>query len=909
MALFTLPLDAPGATLDSVGGKGLNLVRLTRSGFRVPPGFVVSTEAYAAHVAANDLAPVIRGTLQGLDPADPGALAEASTTIRRAFGAGPIPDEVRGAILAAAAGRETTPLAVRSSATAEDLPDLSFAGQQDTYLNIIGIDAVLRAVVDCWSSLWTARAIGYRLRNAIDDQRLALAVVVQELVAAQVSGVLFTADPLTGIRSRTVIDAVPGLGESLVSGQVEPDHWEVAGDGTILTRTLGAKATATRPDPAGGTTIAPVATPEVYVLTDAQVGALTALGRQVQAEYGSPQDIEWALADGELHVLQTRAITSLFPLAPGGDEALWFSLGAFQGMLRPITPLGREALIRLASGAAVVFSGRPADPERQRFIAVVGERLWVRIDGLLRHPVGARMVPTMLSIGEPGTGAILQRLRHAPDPTAPRLSPRTVGPRSFRPVLRFGGRVLAGLPLSLLAPTVRRRRFDRQIEALVAAAAHAQDEAGGETDPYVRLARRVEAAESSLSVGLARAFGLFAPVMGPAAMLLAMLRRISRSVGPEGDALAMTTMRSLPGNPTTAMDLALWQVAETIRHDRQAAALFEETDPADLADLFSAGELGGPVRAAITDFLATYGMRGVAEIDLGAPRWHDEPAQVFATLRSYLRMDPAVSPVAAYAAGIDASREAVAYLVALLEARGRSVPSALVWFVASRLRIVLGAREVPKFALVRILGHLRTGLLASGADLVGQGWLERPDDVMFLSFRELRDLAVSGPAQSGPAQAPPADELRARITERRAAIELEDRRSQVPRLIGGDGHAWYEGLGGGTGGLVGSPVSPGLAEGRVRVVLDPATARLEPGEILVCPGTDPAWTPLFLAAAGLVTEVGGMMTHGSVIAREYGIPAVVGVHEATTRLVTGQLVRLDGSTGVIEVLDGAQPSA
>jgi len=154
-----------------------------------------------------------------------------------------------------------------------------------------------------------------------------------------------------------------------------------------------------------------------------------------------------------------------------------------------------------------------------------------------------------------------------------------------------------------------------------------------------------------------------------------------------------------------------------------------------------------------------------------------------------------------------------------------------------------------------------------------------------------------------------AGELRARITERRAAIELEDRRSQVPRLIGGDGHAGYEGLGGDTGGIVGSPVSPGLAEGRVRVVLDPATARLEPGEILVCPGTDPAWTPLFLAAAGLVTEVGGMMTHGSVIAREYGIPAVVGVHEATTRLVTGQLVRLDGSTGVIEVLDGAQPSA
>ena len=897
MASFTLPLDATGATLASVGGKGLNLIRLTRAGFRVPPGFVVTTDAYAAHVAANEIEAVIAGATEALDPSDAVALEAASAAIRAAFAAGAMPVDVRAAILTAATGREDTPLAVRSSATAEDLPELSFAGQQDTYLNVIGPDHLLRAVVDCWSSLWTARAIGYRLRNEIAGTDMGLAVVVQELVAAQASGVLFTADPLTGIRSHTVIDAVPGLGESLVSGQVEPDHWVIGPDGQVIDRTLGSKAMVTVPAEGGGTsTVAASAastaaefTNSAYVLTQAQVAELVQTGLRIQAEYGSPQDIEWAFADGRLHVLQTRSITSLYPLPPGdAPEGLWFSFGAFQGMLRPITPIGREALIRLACGAAVVFAGRPSDPARQGFLAVAGERLWVRMDGMLRHPVGARGLPALLSFGEPGTGAIIRGLQEDP---AWQPAQKIPHPRSLRPVLRFGGLVLVGMPLSLFAPAVRRRRFDRKLEHIVAAAAAAQQEASRPTDPYVRLSRRIEAAEASLSTGLARAFPLFAPVMGPAAMMMVLLGRIGRKAGPEGDRLALEIMRSLPGNPTTAMDLALWQVAVTVSEDPVAADLVRDRDPARLAERYTAQSLPERTQTAVAHFLTTYGMRGVAEIDLGASRWRDDPVQVFATLKSYQGIDPAFAPDIVYAAGIGASRDAVEQLVAQLTERGPWPPPGLVWFLASRLRILFGAREVPKFTLVRLLGQIREGLLASVQDMVDLGRIDRPEDVMFLGFGELRGL-VDAPDQ----------DLRGRISERRATYDREMRRRQVPRLIAGDGHTWYEGLGDGAGGIVGSPVSPGVAEGLVRVVLDPATARLDPGEILVCPGTDPAWTPLFLAAAGLVTEVGGMMTHGSVVAREYGIPAVVGVHEATTRLATGQRIRMDGSTGVIEVL-------
>ena len=342
--MIILPFGSAEATLEMAGGKGMNLARLTRTGFAVPPGFIISTNAYREFVDANRWLPTILSGVADLSAADAGAMERASSQIRVAFTAGKMPEELEAAIRAPYADLKNKPIAVRSSATAEDLPDLSFAGQQDTYLNVIGAEQLLEAVVNCWSSLWTARAIVYRIRNHVDHHEAALAVIVQEMVQSEASGVLFTANPLTGMRSESVIDATLGLGEALVSGQVEPDHYVVDTlNSRILAKTLGAKKISTRGKTGGGVEVIEEEAESKQALSDAEIQELAAVGQQIQKEYGSPQDIEWAFAEKKLYILQSRAITSLYPLPNESIDPLviWFSFGSVQGILGAITPLGQ----------------------------------------------------------------------------------------------------------------------------------------------------------------------------------------------------------------------------------------------------------------------------------------------------------------------------------------------------------------------------------------------------------------------------------------------------------------------------------------------------------------------------------------------------------------------------------------
>ena len=884
-----VPLDLEGATLPIVGGKGANLARLARAGFSVPGGFIASTDAYRAYVTANDLDDLIGDATRNLQTDDPVALKCASQTIRGGFSAGTLPSNMATALCDAYSAAGRPPVAVRSSATAEDLPDSSFAGQQDTFLNVRGEDALLDAVVNCWSSLWTARAIGYRARNKIPQEGVALAVVVQEMVPSEASGVMFTANPLKGKRTEYVIEATLGLGEALVSGLVEPDHYLVdAPTGRIVSKSLGAKATIVQGLAEGGTVTRVQDAATRQALPDPVIGELVELGRQVAELLGAPQDIEWAWAQGQLFLLQSRPITTLFPLPAGMAPEpllLLFSFGSVQGLLDPVTPLGQDVIKLFAVGGARLFGYR-FTPESLNALYTAAERLFINFTGLARHPLLRHPFRAFLSYVGSGAYQALESLEDDP-----RLAPTSrFGLGGIRRLVPFLMRVVPRMVHTFLRPDAGRRRFHRQIERYLA-------DYEARFDATVTLAERVALLEEVASKAFYLLLPRFVSCFGAGMAGLNLLKQIaSRSLGEEYDVWALT--RGMPHNVTTEMDLALWETARAIKADPAALAWFQGNDAEALAADCMAGRLPEQAQDALGRFLHQYGMRGLGEIDLGRPRWRENPTPVMQVLQSYLRIEGAdQAPDAVFRRGAAASQAALDQLIEQVRGtQGGRFKARMIRLASVRMRALLGLRETPKFWAICMMGVVRNSLLDSGRELVAAAVLSRSDDLFYINLAELRALAAGVER-----------EWAAVAGDRRQTYTREMDRKQIPRLLLSDGQAFYEGLmapDGDAGRLVGSPVSAGVAEGMVRVVMDPFAERLEPGEILVCRGTDPSWTPLFLVAGGLVMEVGGMMTHGSVVAREYGIPAVVGVDKATSRLHTGQRVRVDGTSGQVLLLKG-----
>jgi rifampicin phosphotransferase len=864
-------LDAD--TVSEVGGKAANLGELLKAGFPVPSGFAVTTAAYAQ---------VAGGLLDDRGP----------TRMREALLDAQVPAEAADAVQRSYAGLGSdVPVAVRSSATAEDLPWASFAGQQDTFLNVVGAEAVLDAVRRCWASLWTDRAISYRATQGIDHGDVQLAVVVQRMVDAQVAGVLFTADPVVGRRTRTVIDASPGLGEAVVSGAVNPDHIVVEGERTIVEHRLGDKAVEIRPLPGGGTEhVITAGGAERTSLDEKQIATLVALGRRVEAHFGAPQDIEWALdTGGRAWLTQSRPITTLHPLPTPAGEGLrvFFCFTLAQGLTRPITPMGLAGFRVISSAASEYAFGVPVpDPLAGATpVRFAGGRAWLDITPAIRSDVGRALVPRALDVMESRSAVVLRSLFDDPRLAVRGRSRARFARRLLRTLIRF--RIPPVIALSLLNPAAGRRHADRagdQIRALTTAPANAA--------PEERLARTVRVLHEGFTI-----MPRVVPVAGAGFVALGLARALAR---PELDKTwANDVLRSLPHNSTTEMDLELWELATRLRADADSAAALHDTPPAELARRYRDGAALPPaLQEGVARFLARHGHRAVAEIDLGVPRWSDDPTYVLGVLANYLRLeDPELAPDAVFARGARAAETAVTSIVASVRRRSR-LRALIVRFALGRVRELAGMRETHKDYLIRVLAHARELIAAIGVDLAGRGLLDDPGDVFFLDLTEAR-TALTG-----------ADH-RNTVTTRRQEYERELRRRHVPRVLLSDGTE-PEALGtaapaGEEGALVGTAASAGTVTARARVVLDPVGAHLEPGEILVAPSTDPGWTPLFLTAGGLVMEMGGPNSHGAVVAREYGIPAVVGVPGATTQIETGQLVTVDGAAGVVRVAETPQP--
>jgi pyruvate,water dikinase len=832
---LVVPLSSLGAhDLNVAGGKGANLGELIHASFPVPDGFVITTDAYihAASAAAVDPNDPIGARTRLMDVTMPAEVANAALDAYRALG-----------------GR----VAVRSSATAEDLPEASFAGQQDTILDVEGEAGLLDAVRRCWSSLWNERAVSYRESHAVDERALRLAVVVQRMVPATVAGVLFTADPITGRRRRAAIDAVRGLGEQLVSSAVNPDHYVVdTRTGEILER---------RGD----------------VLNDARLLELVAIGDRVEAHFGKPQDIEWAFDDQRLWIVQSRDITTLYPIPaaapdPERDLRVYFSANVAQGVLQPFTPMGIQTF-RLIGAAFAAAVGRPLpDPAAGAPVLVdAGMRLWIDLTAVLRNKAAREVPVRVLSIMEARSSGIIARLLDDP-----RLAPRGGSRlRSAASILRAVAHT--GVPpmvlRALLRPDATRDRLLREVDAIVTS------DVGPLTSPVERL----DAFERLLIGTTPRMFPRLVALAGAGLVSYNLAERLLRAAATEDE--LRTVLRGLPFNPTTEMDLELWAIARRTRDDPASRAALADRTPAELSADYRRGALPLPLQRELEPFLERYGHRALAEIDLGLPRWSEDPTHLLGAIANYQRLDvTAIAPDAQFSRG---AREAETMTTTLLS-RVHGPRRILARAFLRRVRALAGVREAPKFHIVRVFARGRAILEPVGAALAGAGRIAAADDIWFLTLPEAR-RAVAG------------DDLRGDVAERRGVYRREERRRHIPRVLLSDGTDAEAAFASPTadGAIRGTPASPGTARGVAHVMLSPAGARLEPGEVLVAPATDPGWTPLFLTASALVMEMGGMMSHGAVVAREYGIPAVVGVPDATTRIVTGERIVVDGSAGTV----------
>jgi pyruvate,water dikinase len=800
--------EIDGTMTDLVGGKAAGLGELLRiDGVRVPPGFCVTTAALDRILAADAVPPDLAAAIERAVEAVPGAA-----------------------------------WTVRSSATAEDQPAASFAGQHDSSLGVRGASSVIDHMRRCGASLATDRAVAYRRQHGIDDRAVHMAVVVQQMVEAVASGVAFTADPLSGDRRVVAIEAVAGLGDQLVSGQVDPEAVTVR-DGSV----------ADRVDPLAATG---------RVLSDAQALELAALARRIEAHLGCPQDIEWCLDGDGFAIVQSRPITTLFPIptdAADGQPHVYVSVGHQQMMTDPFTPFGLSMHQMIA--------GPPMHE--------AGGRLFVDVALALASPATRPGILDALGTSDPLIGSALQEIvdRDGFLPPPPEVAP-------------LGAPAVRDVPLLEADPAAVRALID-ETRASVAQLEHDIDNKVG-VDLLAFIAADIAELKRILTHPDSRPV-LFAG-FGAALWLD---EHLEAWLGERG--VVDVLSRSAPGNVTAEMGLALLEVADAVRPHPAVVSLLR-TVPGDagpgfldeLADL-----PGGPgARAAIDGFLATYGMRCVGEIDITRPRWSEQPgALVPAILADVDGFEPGEAQ-----RRFDQGRLAAEAKAAEMVERVRALPdgeakAAETQAMIARVRTFAGYREHPKYGYICRFGTYKRALVAEADRLVAAGVLRQRDDAWFLRFDEFQEVVRTGVADLD------------LIDERRAA-HLVDQKRTPPRVMTSDGEvvATSYGREAPEGALVGLPVSAGVVEGRARVLRTMADADLEPGDIVVTTGTDPSWSPLFVSIAGLVTEVGGLMTHGAVVAREYGLPAIVGVEHATQLIRDGQRIRLDAVTGHIELL-------
>ncbi len=873
------------------GGKGTNLGELSRiEGIQVPEGFCVTTEAYKKITENNQELKNLLDKLTRLKAEDRKNISEISARIRMAIERIPIPDDMAEEIAGCISKLgEKNAFAVRSSATAEDLPMASAAGQQDTYLNIIGKEQILAHISKCWASLFTDRAVSYRLQNAclqdgqgFDHRKIFLSVVIQKMVFPQVAGILFTADPITSNRKVLSIDASFGLGEAVVSGLVNADNYKVC-NSMIIGKKISTKKLAIYALKDGGTKEQEIETDRHnrQALTDEQILVLERIGRKIEEHFGRPQDIEWCLVDDCFYIVQSRPITTLYPIPTANDleNHVYVSVGHQQMMTEAMKPLGLSFFL-LTTRA----------PMR-----TAGGRLFVDVTPMLASPAGRETIVNVLGKSDPiikealttvlDRGDFIKSLPSAAKglPTAlpdekkesgPGKSDRAVSPPNYQTLNDYD-------------PTIVSDLIKTNQTSLEALKQNIQTKSG--SDLFDFILEDIQQLKKILTDP--QSFGVIMTGMNASSWIN---EKMYEWLG-EKNAVD-TISQSAPNNITSEMGLALLDVADAIRPYPEIIEYLSRhggiKDDKFLDDLLKL-DGGKETREAIYDFLGKYGMRCSGEIDITKTRWSEKPTSLVPLILNNIKNFEPNASHRNYEQGLQKALKKEEELLDRLNrlADGEQKAKETKRMI-SLIRNFIGYREYPKYGMVNRYFVYKQALLKEAELLVQANIIHEKEDIYFLSFDELHEVVRSYKLDYQI------------ISTRKEEYKLFEK-LKPPRVITSDGEiiaGTYKRENLPVEAIAGLPVSSGVVEGRARVILKMEDADLEEGDILVTTFTDPSWTPLFVSIKGLVTEVGGLMTHGAVIAREYGLPAVVGVENATRLIKDGQKIRVNGTDGYIEIL-------
>ncbi|WP_434606524.1 phosphoenolpyruvate synthase [Bacillus paranthracis] len=853
--------------LSLVGGKGLNLGELSNiQGIQVPEGFCVTTVGYEKAIEQNENLQTLLQQLTKLKLEDRAQIGEMSKEIREVIMAVQIPSDVVEAVAhyLSRFGNEHA-YAVRSSATAEDLPYASFAGQQDTYLNIIGKEAILQHVRKCWASLFTERAVMYRMQNGFEHNQVSICVVVQKMVSPQASGILFTADPVTSNRKVLSIDASFGLGEALVSGLVSADNYKVK-EGKITETMIATKKLAIYAVKEGGTETKQIdsAQQKIQTLSERQILQLAQIGRQIEAYFGCPQDIEWCLARNTFYIVQSRPITTLYPIPEenDGENHVYISVGHQQMMTDAMKPLGLSFFLLTTSA-----------PMRK-----AGGRLFVDATQQLASPASRDYLINTLGKSDPlvrdALTTIIERdnfITLLPDDEKEKGVGKGMPPVSTQPEIENDPAIVTELIKNSEA-SLEELKETMQLKSGVDVLDFILED--------IQQLKKVLFNPQSIAVIMA---GMNASTW--------INEKMEQWLGEKN--AADTLSQSVQNNITSEMGLALMEVADVIRPYEEVIAYLQHVENDSFLDELVQFKDGEKAREAIDAFLNKYGMRCSGEIDITKTRWSEKPTTIIPMILNNIRDFEYGASKRKFEEGLQEALKKEEELVDRLQQLpdGKQKVEETKRMIRN-IRNFIGYREYPKYGMINRYFIYKQALLKEAEQLVQSGVIHEVDDIYYLTFEELHEVVRTKKLNY---------EL---IHKQKNDYKLYEKLTP-PRIMTSDGEiitGKYKRENLPADAIAGLPVSSGVVEGRARVILNMEEANLEEGDILVTAFTDPGWTPLFVSIKGLVTEVGGLMTHGAVIAREYGLPAVVGVENATKLIKDGQRIRVHGTEGYIEVL-------